>query len=1257
MKGEKSMKKRIISMAILVLFWIGLVAPSVLAADNTVLVYVSPTGNNSAAGTIDAPLRTLDGARVRVRELKAQGVEAIEVVFRGGDYFMRLTDFGAEDSGTKENPIVYRAYENEVVNFKGSVPLDAKALRPVEDEAALKRIKNGMEDKIVQLDLTAQGVSQADLFNPYPMGGATSYGLNGTADYNSIYIDGVELDLAQWPNGREYASWTNVINPYTIVYSDSEPDKWVNAQNFWIKAFNSYDFGETRAAVVSIDPVENTLSIPSNMTITNPYSKRYKAFNLLEELDVPGEYYIDHSTMTLYLCAPYSMTNSTMELSVERECLVRVRNATDIIFSGITFTQSRGHGVYTEDVDNIDFINCNFTNIANRALYIWGTKEVVSGANYWQSALIKNDASYNCDVRGCNFDNIGSAAIHVVGGNADKLIPSNNIIEDNVVTRSNQRYIMETTVRINGCGVTVRGNVISKQPQQGIEFGGNDHIIEDNEISDVLREVADSAGIYQGRNQMQRGSVVRRNLLHDIRPRDSRLVSGTIALYMDDGQQGVELSNNIVVDASTAYNNNEGAAIKLRNNTFVGCSKAWAWAQNVNDGPEIWDRSMMGTIADMVNDILDRDLYFERYPELEDWYLTKKNPYSYTEITGNLLVGNNSTAIGSANVKWATIENNLEYDGKDIFVDPDNLDYRVKSESTVGKQMPDLLTDANYDLEQNGVKTDRIYNEETQKFRLLYPRNGQAVPPTDVELFWQDAPVANEYRLVVAKDVDFTDIVYDDVVFYNNYTFENLDPATRYFWKVTAYNTTRDLKSSWNHSGSVYSFVTSAYSLLDTSQTEFAIENIDSKVKYAVEGTTPGTYRQGTASEIYNYIELTRRLLDLRTGRYSQAALDARTDYIVNYFSNKALVNGGYMNLFDYANSDYWVNMDIVSKDVIAIESERSCGGTINLGHLSGSVIYCFDAELKVDDSFLCLGLSMDSSSWTFNETNRGYFLCVKNDVVELQKIGGDLDEILEVKEVNLADGKRHSYRFGLINTAYGNVLCCEVDGEILFEHYDVSNTAPSDLGLDLSFSVFNTGSMKLYPPQSVPSADEYNAYCNRAEAKIAEALVAAFPDTFSGFCSIKSGSGHILSEKGLVDVSYATPELVGDHMMAPAKALGQALGMEVTDTGAEAVITFDGKTAVFGNLSPTFSLDGAMVDCGYTPYTKNGHLMVSLLDILPAFDLVQTVDWLNNMAVVSRTGVFNVVNDSIFLSKVAKVIDGAKEYADGKSINFSDIK
>src|SRR4051812_27581334 len=58
--------------------------PAVAAVQAT--YYVAPTGNDANAGTITAPLRTLQRARDVVRTVNANMTGDINVLFRGGTY-------------------------------------------------------------------------------------------------------------------------------------------------------------------------------------------------------------------------------------------------------------------------------------------------------------------------------------------------------------------------------------------------------------------------------------------------------------------------------------------------------------------------------------------------------------------------------------------------------------------------------------------------------------------------------------------------------------------------------------------------------------------------------------------------------------------------------------------------------------------------------------------------------------------------------------------------------------------------------------------------------------------------------------------------------------------------------------------------------------------------------------------------------------------------------------------------------------------
>src|SRR5262245_58370558 len=56
---------------------------------------------------------------------------------------------------------------------------------------------------------------------------------------------------------------------------------------------------------------------------------------------------------------------------------------------------------------------------------------------------------------------------------------------------------------------------------------------------------------------------------------------------------------------------------------------------------------------------------------------------------------------------------------------------------------------------------------------------------TEGRVRWGPRPGVTRYRLQLARDLDFTDIVFDRVVHSNEYQLDELAPG-RYFWRVAA---------------------------------------------------------------------------------------------------------------------------------------------------------------------------------------------------------------------------------------------------------------------------------------------------------------------------------------------------------------------------------------------------------------------------------------------------------------------------------------
>jgi hypothetical protein len=106
----------------LTILTIGLLA--LAGAARAVEVHVSLAGSDGDAGTAEAPLASLEGARQWIAAHKQVGREPVTVWVHGGTYHLaRPFRLGLKDSGTAEAPITCRAVPGDEVVLKGSLPV------------------------------------------------------------------------------------------------------------------------------------------------------------------------------------------------------------------------------------------------------------------------------------------------------------------------------------------------------------------------------------------------------------------------------------------------------------------------------------------------------------------------------------------------------------------------------------------------------------------------------------------------------------------------------------------------------------------------------------------------------------------------------------------------------------------------------------------------------------------------------------------------------------------------------------------------------------------------------------------------------------------------------------------------------------------------------------------------------------------------------------------------------------------------------
>ncbi len=1269
--------KKIISLLIVMLISCGMVIVTPALEEN--VLYVSTQGSDDAVGTPEAPLKTLDGARKRVRELKENGISVSEVIFRGGDYYTRKVNFDEGDSGTKENPIVYRAYEGETVRFKGSVPLDISNATAVTDAQTLALLRDGAKSKVIVLDLAEQGLTANDMYDFSGVGTGFD-SLTKTGGYNYLYIDDYICDIAQWPNGPQYAIFeaTNSLNYFK--YLDEEPNRWTTAKHAWIRAYASNDYSCIEATpITSIDTVNKYVYTDGNTgySYKNPWSKRWKVYNLIEELDMPGEFYIDLDKMLLYIYPPYSIKDSKIEMAVENDAILKINKLSNVTFSGLEFTQSRYHGVDMRDTVNVDFVDCKFKNIEGIGLNATGSARIVTGdLHVLTNSYGSNDACYDMNIRGCVFDTIGSSAINAGGGNYDTLTPSGNIIEDNFITAANMRVINRQALQAYGVGGTVRNNIVTHSRKHALNVGGNNNVYERNEFYDVLRETADAGAVYQGNNQLQRGNIIRQNFLHTLEAADPSLIAGVVGIYMDDNQHGNTIEQNIIVGAEIGMNSNGGGAMNWIGNTVIDSPKPWNWHDAWGGDDPISTNTMFerenhsNTLELLRSEIMYPELYFKTYPILKEWVETGKNPKYFNVFSGNLSVGDGKGRIAAQDAKYATFSttfgvdnDSLEIPSTDAFVDPDNKDYRLKSESELAKKMPRVLNDT-FDIENIGLINDIELDASSSPFRLLYPHNGSTVSAKDLELYWQEAFGANAYKVIIATDPEFKNIVKEDTSKINIYKFTDTTPNTEYYWKVEAINSSRDLASQWENVGGIGNFVVGLYSALDKTNLNIAVEQANKTMSISNEGTEVGTFKFGTAERLRNYISKTMTLAGLRGGNYSQEKLNERVDYITNYYLDKSLFNSGYLNLVKVTNKDMWTGTVSGGDDSIENIGSKAYNyvGTKNFGMASGTIIYCFDAafDLPGDQNtttgMLSLGMNKFTNQVSYTAANKGYYLIIKNHLVELQRTTGSKNGVLAVKEnYHLTDGNKHKMMYGVINTAGGCMILLVVDGEVIFEYYDVSADEQSAENMEFLTNTYKEDCyVKLYEAGQTPSQEEFTKLVKNAEYKTAQAAVEALNTETISF--LKPGCGVVITQSGAVDVSYAKPELKDNTIMVPAKLITKLYGGSETLSDSGVVLDIDGNVMEFTENHDRFTFGGTSQKVAYKPYYKNGHLMIPLEDVAKVLKFEYMYDDMSEMAIFNNSSAIHNVNQSNELGRVSKCVSKLSEYGENIDISFENV-
>ena len=782
-------------------------------------LFVSPTGDDSAAGTLDAPLKTLEGIRTKVRKIKESGLPAggITVNLLSGEYLMAgdSLELTSEDSGEAGKPIVWKAYQDSDVTFTGTINVDPSNFELVKDEAVLARLPQSAQSKVYVCDMAALGLKN---IGPIPKVG---YGWPELSPPINVVVDGKSMHLSRYPNsdflepGHIYDSG---FAPRDEESSDPMNEKgpiWAcndeglvgmfellkQEDDIWTYGYFNHTYADDNVAVEKPEldtqyGIKFTGKHPTYYGMKGAEPKKFYVYNLLCALDAPEEYYLDRTTNQLYLYSEKDLSGSKIEFSVMSEPFFNLTGASYVTFEGLHFAAGNANAIDLNDCNNILIADCLFTNMGQKGVAVKGSLN-----------------NHDNTIQSCDFKHTGSGAVLLEGGEILSLTPGNNKVDNcyfddySVIKRT-----YTPAVGIFGCGNQVTRNKITNAPHQAIAFSGNNHLMAGNEISNVLYETGDSGAIYTcTRDWTSRGNVITNNYFYDI-PNTTH--GGTYCIYLDDMASGTIATNNLFTDMkANAFLVGGGRDNVISNNIGINNgggfirydSRCMGWAHksaHIPDGGnyKAW-KAQVDELRKPENEAYLKK-WQEQYPGMFDPDMENAEKCSQCAaqrskgcipknavIENNIAVGGSSYSYTNEVTQYGTVQNNKSFAANtDIgFTAPSCQDFAVKPDSKI----EEIQGEDHFDVTQVGMYNDEYRNIPSVQVKspvLTLPEAGA----TDVSFAsgaafaWEAVEGAGNYLIEVSDTAGFAKIVTSSVTASTNVRLNELERNTTYYWRVTA---------------------------------------------------------------------------------------------------------------------------------------------------------------------------------------------------------------------------------------------------------------------------------------------------------------------------------------------------------------------------------------------------------------------------------------------------------------------------------------
>jgi hypothetical protein len=627
--------------------------------------FVAPSGDDANPGTLEKPFATLQRAQKAVRQ-KPSGV-----FLRGGTYYLPAPlVFTAQDSGTKDAPVVFENYQDEKPVISGGIKLDKLNWQP---------FTNGILQTKVPADLKTE----------------------------EIFINGERQILARYPNFDPKAKYFDGFAADAV--SKARAARWADPVGGYYHAMHPAFWGDFTWRITG----KNTNGEPTleggwqnNRGAAAHRDVRFVE-NIFEELDAPGEWFLDSKTHTLYFQPPAGLDLKTAV--VESTCLrtlVEFRGDEAnpvkwITLRGLTFRHAertvmdnrepmmrsdwtiyRGGAVFFNGAEDcaledsfIDQVGGNavFVNNYNRRIAIRGTQIAKAGAN--GICFIGDPKAARSPL--FNYYHVQELdKIDRTPGPKGNNYPADCLVDNCLIYLTGRVEKQTAGVQIDlAQSVSVRHCSIYDMPRAGINIGSGcwgGHVIEFCDIFDTVKETGDHGSFNSwGRDRFWRSNIGEVNawvkqapelpLLDVVKPiilaNNRWRCDHGWDIDLDDGSSNYIITNNLCLNGGIKLR--EGYRRVVENNILV----------NNGGHPHVWYAECA--------DIFRRNIVWIEYQPAH----MPSRPWG-AEMNFNLMhdinAGTNTLALRLQQLSGRD-EQSIVADAQ--FIDPARGDYRVKDGS------------------------------------------------------------------------------------------------------------------------------------------------------------------------------------------------------------------------------------------------------------------------------------------------------------------------------------------------------------------------------------------------------------------------------------------------------------------------------------------------------------------------------------------------------------------------------------------------